>query len=69
MQTLRTAIGLTHAGLAKHLGVSRKAVGEWEAGLTYPKAEHLLLAVGRASIGVTRPPSRPSLDASGNRPC
>src|SRR5579864_1224501 len=41
MQTLRTAIGLTQAGLARHLGVSRKAVGEWEAGLTYPKAEHL----------------------------
>jgi WD40 repeat protein/transcriptional regulator with XRE-family HTH domain len=39
--TLRTAIGLTQAGLARHLGVSRKAVGEWEAGLTYPKAESL----------------------------
>jgi hypothetical protein len=23
------------------LGISRKAVGEWEAGITYPKAEHL----------------------------
>src|SRR5438876_26659 len=41
MLTLRTAIGLTQAGLARHLGVSRKAVGEWEAGLTYPTAEHL----------------------------
>ena len=41
MLTLRTAIGLTQAGLARHLGVSRKAVGEWEAGLTYPKTEHL----------------------------
>jgi WD40 repeat protein/transcriptional regulator with XRE-family HTH domain len=41
MLTLRTAIGLTQAGLARHLGISRKAVGEWEAGLTYPKAEHL----------------------------
>ena len=41
MLTLRTAIGLTQAGLARHLGVSRKAVGEWEVGLTYPKAEHL----------------------------
>src|SRR2546425_2058672 len=34
-------IGLTQAGLAEHLGVSRKAVGEWEAGLNYPQAEHL----------------------------
>src|SRR5213080_3264263 len=41
MLALRTAIGLTQAGLARHLGVSRKAVGEWEVGLTYPKTEHL----------------------------
>src|SRR5579859_462921 len=38
---LRTEIGLTQAGLAKALGVSRRAVGEWEAGVSYPKAEHL----------------------------
>ncbi len=31
MLTLRTAIGLTQAGMAEHLGVSRHAVGEWEA--------------------------------------
>ena len=30
MLTLRTAIGLTQAGLAEFLGVSRKAVGGWE---------------------------------------
>ena len=41
MLTLRTAIGLTQAGLADHLGVSRRAVGEWEVGSSYPKAEHL----------------------------
>src|SRR5256714_360342 len=41
MQNLRTAIGLTQAGLAEHLGVSRHAVGEWEAGSSYPKAQHL----------------------------
>lgn len=41
MLTLRTTIGLTQAGLAKHLGVSRKAVGEWEGGLAYLNAEHL----------------------------
>jgi WD40 repeat protein/DNA-binding XRE family transcriptional regulator len=39
--TLRTTIGLTQAELARHLDISRKAVGEWEAGLTYPKTEHL----------------------------
>src|SRR5215472_18497709 len=38
---LRTSIGLTQAGLADLLGVSRRAVGEWEAGSDYPKAEHL----------------------------
>jgi transcriptional regulator with XRE-family HTH domain len=41
MLTLRTAIGLTQTGLAEYLGVSRRAVGEWEAGSSYPKAEHL----------------------------
>jgi WD40 repeat protein/transcriptional regulator with XRE-family HTH domain len=48
MLTLRMAIGLTQAGLARHLGVSRKAVGEWEAGLTYPKAEHLKVLIALA---------------------
>src|SRR5215469_819642 len=41
IQTLRTTIGLSQAGLADHLGVSRRAVAEWEAGLSYPKAERL----------------------------
>src|SRR5437588_5727539 len=39
--TLRTTIGLTQAGLADLLGGSRRAVGEWEVGSSYPKAEHL----------------------------
>ena len=39
MLTLRTSIGLTQAGLADLLGVSRRAVGEWEAGSSYLKAE------------------------------
>src|SRR5260370_35903160 len=48
MLTLRTHIGLTQAGLAELLGVSRRAVSEWETGSTYPKAEHLkqLIALG-----------------------
>src|SRR6266436_8824223 len=49
MLTLRTAIGLTQARLARHLGVSRKAVGEWEAGLTYPKAEYLKAFIALAA--------------------
>src|SRR5256714_3215397 len=41
MLTLRTRIRLTQAGLAKLLGISRHAVAEWEAGRSYPTAEHL----------------------------
>src|SRR2546430_1331484 len=41
MLPLRTALGLTQEGLAQFLGVSRKAVGGWESGGSYPKAEHL----------------------------
>ena len=41
MLTLRTTIGLTQAGLAERLSVSRRAVAEWEGGLSYPKAERL----------------------------
>ncbi len=50
--TLRSAIGLTQAALGERLGVSRRAVAEWEAGLGYPKAERLkqLITLGvRAS--------------------
>jgi transcriptional regulator with XRE-family HTH domain len=48
MMTLRTAIGLTQAGLANVLGVSRLTVAKWEAGINYPKTEHLkkLIALG-----------------------
>ncbi len=41
MLTLRTSIGLTQAALAELLGISRRAVGKWEAGSAYPKAGHL----------------------------
>ncbi len=41
MLTLRTEIGLTQAGLAQVLGVSRGTVLGWEAGRSYPKAKHL----------------------------
>src|SRR2546423_6621642 len=45
MLTLRTTIGLTQAGLAEVLGISRRAVAQWEAGLNYPKAERLKLLI------------------------
>lgn len=45
MLNLRSAIGLTQAGLAEHLGISRFAVGEWEAGNKYPKVERLKAVV------------------------
>ena len=41
MLTLRSNIGLTQSGLADQLGVSRRSVGEWEAGNNYPKVERL----------------------------
>jgi WD40 repeat protein/transcriptional regulator with XRE-family HTH domain len=48
MLTLRTKIGLTQVDLAERLHVSRKAVGEWEAGETYPTAEHLKALIALA---------------------
>src|SRR5438309_84230 len=58
MLALRTSLGLTQAGMAEHLGVSRRAVGEWEAGNSYPKAEHLkallALAVGQQAFPAGR---------------
>src|SRR3984893_12297181 len=39
--TLRTRLELTQTELADALGVRRRAVIDWEGGLTYPKADHL----------------------------
>src|SRR5579859_4697618 len=39
--SLRTTIGLTQQSVATRLRVSRRAVENWEQGLTRPKAEHL----------------------------
>lgn len=41
MLTLRLRIGLTQASLARILGVTRQALGGWEAGRSYPKTNHL----------------------------
>jgi DNA-binding XRE family transcriptional regulator len=48
MLTLRNTLGLTQEGLAHFLGISRRAVGDWEAGCNYPKATHLkqVIALG-----------------------
>jgi transcriptional regulator with XRE-family HTH domain len=58
MLTLRTAIGLTQADLAEFLGVSRKAVGGWESGGSYPKAEHLKALLALAVQQETFPAGR-----------
>ena len=39
--TVRTAIGITQAELAKTLGVSEQAIQKWEGGLSIPTASHL----------------------------
>ena len=39
--TLRMQIGLTQTGLAELLHLTKRAVGEWEAGSAYPKMERL----------------------------
>src|SRR5256714_15049546 len=58
MLTLSSKLGLTQAELAERLGVTRHAVGEWEAGSSYPKAEHLkallALAVGQQAFAAGR---------------
>jgi WD40 repeat protein/predicted ATPase/transcriptional regulator with XRE-family HTH domain len=41
MLTLRSNMSITQTELADLLGVSRRAVGAWEAGSKYPNAEHL----------------------------
>ena len=60
MLKLRSSIGLTQADLAALLGVSRRAVGEWEAGSNYPKAEHLQHFIALCM-------QRPSLRQSGRK--
>jgi transcriptional regulator with XRE-family HTH domain len=41
MLTMRTRVGLSQAELARMLGVSRKAIGDWERGSSYPTNKHL----------------------------
>jgi transcriptional regulator with XRE-family HTH domain len=59
MLTLHTCIGLTQAGLAERLGVSRRTVAHWEGGLSYPASGHLTqlieLAVQLKTLRTKRP--------------
>ncbi len=46
--SIRTRIGLTQAGLAQTLGVSRKAVIDWEGGINHPDVKHLKKVIALA---------------------
>ena len=56
MLTLRTHIGLTQAKLAETLGISRKAVADWEGGNSYPQTEHLQHVIALAIQSQAFPP-------------
>src|SRR5712692_1841942 len=58
MLTLRTRIGLTQAGLADLLGVSRHAVAGWEAGRSYPQVDHLKAFIALGVRASAFPPGR-----------
>ena len=58
MLTLRTKLELTQTELAEVLGVGRRAVIDWEGGLTYPTTDHLkqfvVLAIQRQAFHASR---------------
>jgi WD40 repeat protein/transcriptional regulator with XRE-family HTH domain len=58
MLQLRNRLNQTQAALAEILGISRRAVGDWEAGNSYPKIAHLqqliLLAARRHALPAGR---------------
>src|SRR5579864_6990636 len=58
MLTLRTKLELTQTELAEVLGVGRRAVIDWEGGLTYPTTDHLkqfvVLAIQRQAFHAGR---------------
>ena len=41
IRELREAAGLSQAGLAARMGVSRQAVNQWEAGINWPSSQIL----------------------------
>src|SRR5215469_4170505 len=58
MLTVRTKLKLTQTELAEMLGVRRRAVIDWEDGLTYPNVDHLkhfvVLAIERQAFPAGR---------------
>src|SRR5213076_1105884 len=58
MLSLRMRISLTQADLAKLLHVQRRAVAGWEAGSSYPKADHLKELITVAVRASAFPPGR-----------
>jgi WD40 repeat protein/transcriptional regulator with XRE-family HTH domain len=58
MLTVRTKLKLTQTALAEMLGVRRRAVIDWEGGLTYPNVDHLkqfvVLAIQRQAFPAGR---------------
>ena len=58
MLTLRTTLTLTQTELADMLGIKRRAVIDWEGGLTYPNVDHLkhvvVLALEHQAFGTGR---------------
>ncbi len=43
IKELRTERGLSQQALARHIGVSQKAVDYWERGVNEPKASYVVL--------------------------
>lgn len=41
IKVFRKQLGLSQAELGKVLGVPQSTVGRWEAGITYPNAQHI----------------------------
>ena len=41
IRELREAAGISQAGLAAKVGVSRQAVNQWEAGISWPSSQIL----------------------------
>src|SRR5450432_1683322 len=58
MLSLRMSIGQTQVGLADLLGISRRSVGDWEAGSSYPKTHHLQHVIRLAVQQRIFPPGR-----------
>jgi hypothetical protein len=58
MLTLRTSLGLTQAHLSEYLGISRQAVGDWEAGRSYPNTHHLKAFITMPCSSRSFPPDK-----------